>query len=231
MRRTQADPAGRASERDSASGGCGSAGNRSQPLVTELAPLTMTRRLPRRSRQPYYRCPANAITPQRLCQRIARTRCSTRTSMARSSGTGSSPTKRTRAVRCHRTEQRGGSRRTTVGSVRSGGPSAKRGRQPDLAVHDDICVIADNNGRIRHRFATQSPNELWLTDITDHRTAWIPAVVATPATRSGRCRRGQVIPLYHQGPVLRSDRRLFDRGTDEVQAGCAGARRCCRCAP
>ncbi len=37
-------------------------------------------------------------------------------------------------------------------------------------VHDDLV------GRI---FTAPTPNALWLADITEHRTAWIPAVVAT----------------------------------------------------
>ena len=32
---------------------------------------------------------------------------------------------------------------------------------------------------VERRFTPDGPNRLWLTDITEHRTAWIPAVVAT----------------------------------------------------
>jgi hypothetical protein len=39
--------------------------------------------------------------------------------------------------------------------------------------------VVDEDGRVRHVFAADEPNELWLTDITEHRTAWIPAIVAT----------------------------------------------------
>jgi len=37
-------------------------------------------------------------------------------------------------------------------------------------VHDDL---------VERRFTTTRANELWLTDITKHPTAWIPVVVAT----------------------------------------------------
>lgn len=30
-------------------------------------------------------------------------------------------------------------------------------------------------------FTADRPKQLWLTDITEHHTAWIPAIVATPA--------------------------------------------------
>lgn len=48
----------------------------------------------------------------------------------------------------------------------------KRGlnRKPSPPVHDDL---------VERDFTAAAPNELWLTDITEHPTAWIPAVVAT----------------------------------------------------
>ena len=55
----------------------------------------------------------------------------------------------------------------------------KNGKKPGPAVHDDLCVIIDEHGRERHQFTASGPNQLWLTDITEHKTAWIPAVVAT----------------------------------------------------
>ena len=38
------------------------------------------------------------------------------------------------------------------------------------AVHDDLCAWTDRHGVTRHRFTAEAPNELWLTDITEHRT-------------------------------------------------------------
>jgi len=47
----------------------------------------------------------------------------------------------------------------------------KNGRRPGPAVHDDLCAQVDEAGRTRHVFTATSPNELWLTDITEHKTA------------------------------------------------------------
>ena len=41
-----------------------------------------------------------------------------------------------------------------------------------LAVHDDL---------VQRRFTTDRPDRLWCTDVTEHPTTWIPAVVATVA--------------------------------------------------
>lgn len=47
----------------------------------------------------------------------------------------------------------------------------RNGKTPGPAVHDDLCAVVDEHGRLRHRFTAQAPNELWLADITEHRTA------------------------------------------------------------
>lgn len=47
----------------------------------------------------------------------------------------------------------------------------KNGKKPGPPVHDDL---------VSHDFAAGGPNQLWLADITEHKTAWIPVVVATP---------------------------------------------------
>ena len=46
----------------------------------------------------------------------------------------------------------------------------KRGthRKPGPPVHDDLCTVVDEEGRTRHVFEAESPNELWLTDIERH---------------------------------------------------------------
>lgn len=55
--------------------------------------------------------------------------------------------------------------------------SKKRGlnRKAGPPIHDDLLAIA-GGGR---DFTADAPNLKWLVDITEHRTAWIPAVVAT----------------------------------------------------
>ena len=46
---------------------------------------------------------------------------------------------------------------------------AKNGR-PGPPVHDDLCAYVDRHGVTRHRFEATAQNELWLADITEHRT-------------------------------------------------------------
>ena len=47
----------------------------------------------------------------------------------------------------------------------------KNGKRPGPAVHDDLCAVTDENGKTRHEFTATGPNQLWLTDITEHKTA------------------------------------------------------------
>ena len=47
----------------------------------------------------------------------------------------------------------------------------RKGKKPGPAVHDDLCTVTDERGRVRHEFAASGPNELWLTDITEHKTS------------------------------------------------------------
>jgi putative transposase len=44
------------------------------------------------------------------------------------------------------------------------------GKKPGPTVHDDLCTVTDASGRVRHEFSAERPNQLWLTDITEHRT-------------------------------------------------------------
>jgi putative transposase len=57
----------------------------------------------------------------------------------------------------------------------SGLPQQKKGRRKvvNVATHEDL---------VQRNFTASSPNSLWLSDITEHKTTWIPAVVATRAT-------------------------------------------------
>lgn len=43
-------------------------------------------------------------------------------------------------------------------------------KKPGPTVHDDYWVIKDSEGHIRHQFTADKPNQLWLTDITEHST-------------------------------------------------------------
>ncbi|TIC79032.1 IS3 family transposase [Nocardioides sp. GY 10113] len=46
----------------------------------------------------------------------------------------------------------------------------KNGKKPGPPVHDDLCAVVDDKGRVRHQFSAQAPNELWVSDITEHWT-------------------------------------------------------------
>ena len=52
-----------------------------------------------------------------------------------------------------------------------GKPKRGKGRKPGPSVHDDLCAVIDEHGRVRHVFTADGPNELWLVDITEHKTA------------------------------------------------------------
>jgi putative transposase len=45
--------------------------------------------------------------------------------------------------------------------------------------HKNLVNAATCEDLVQRQFSATRPNELWLTDITEHPTAWIPAVVAT----------------------------------------------------
>ncbi len=47
---------------------------------------------------------------------------------------------------------------------------AKNGKKPGPPVHDDLCAVTDEHGVTRHEFSAIAANELWLADITEHRT-------------------------------------------------------------
>lgn len=47
----------------------------------------------------------------------------------------------------------------------------RNGKRPGPPVHDDLCTVTDENGRVRHEFTADGPNQLWLTDVTEHKTA------------------------------------------------------------
>lgn len=47
---------------------------------------------------------------------------------------------------------------------------SKSGKKPGPPVHDDLLAVIDEHGVIRHEFTADTPNQLWLADITEHRT-------------------------------------------------------------
>ncbi len=45
-----------------------------------------------------------------------------------------------------------------------------KGAKPGPAVHDDLLAMDDDKGSVRHEFTASKPNEVWLTDISEHHT-------------------------------------------------------------
>ena len=143
--------------------------------MTELAesgiPVTVTCRVLKLSRQPYYRWLADPITPSEVVEAY-----------------------RANALfDAHRDDPEFG-HRLLADEARDAGESMtdrtawriasangwwsafgkKRGRggkRPGPPVHDDLCTVTGENGRVRHEFTAEGPNELWLTDITEHKTS------------------------------------------------------------
>jgi putative transposase len=72
-------------------------------------------------------------------------------------------------------------------------------RKAGPPVHDDL---------VGRDFSAERPNALWLTDITEHRTAWIPAIVATPHGGDGD--GWSEVHQEAKGAVLRSDRQRWN---------------------
>ena len=144
------------------------------PLVSELAvdgvPVTVTCRVLKLARQPYYRWLANPITTAELDQAY-----------------------RANALfDAHRDDPEFGYRYLVEEAAAAGQPMAtrtawricsdnrwwsafgkkrgKNGKKPGPPVHDDRCAVVDRHGVTRHVFAAEAPNTLWIGDITEHWT-------------------------------------------------------------
>ncbi len=144
------------------------------PLVRELAedgiPVTVTCRVLKIARQPYYRWLTHPVTDSDLEQAY-----------------------RAHALfDAHRDDPEFGYRFLVDEAREAGEPMAERtawricsrqgwwsafgkkrgknGKRPGPPVHEDLCIVTDDKGRQRHEFTADAVNELWLTDITEHRT-------------------------------------------------------------
>lgn len=149
--------------------------------MTELAaagiPVTVTCRVLKLSRQPYYRWLANPITPSEVVEAY-----------------------RANALfDAHRDDPEFGHRlladeardageamsdRTAWRIASSNGwwsafgkKRGRNGKKPGPPVHDDLCAVVDEDGRTRHVFAADAPNQLWLVDIERHEALLNLAVV------------------------------------------------------
>ena len=145
------------------------------PLVRELAadgvPVTVTCRVLKIARQPYYRWLTSPVTD---AERDEAYRANAlfdahrddpefgyRFLVDEARDAGEAMTPRTAWRICSSNGWR---------SV-FGKPKRTKNGKPGPPVHDDLCAYVDKHGVTRHRFESAAPNELWLADITEHRTS------------------------------------------------------------
>jgi len=145
------------------------------PLVRELAadgvPVTVTCRVLKIARQPYYRWLKRPITTAELNQAYRANALFDAhrddpefgyrflVDEARDAGEAMAP--RTAWKICSSNGWW-----SVVGK-----PKRARNGKPGPPVHDDLCAYLDRHGVTRHRFTATAPNQLWLADITEHRTS------------------------------------------------------------
>lgn len=140
-------------------------------LAVAGIPVTVTCRVLKLSRQPYYRWLRGPITPSEVVEAYRANALFDAhqddpefghrllADQARDAGEGMSD----------RTAWRIASRNGWFSVF--GKPKRGKSPTPGPAVHDDLCAVVDEEGRTRHVFAADAPNQLWLTDITEHKTA------------------------------------------------------------
>ncbi|MGJ0185095.1 IS3 family transposase [Corynebacterium glyciniphilum] len=145
------------------------------PLVTELAeagiPVTVTCRVLKLSRQPYYRWLANPITTSEVVEAYRANALFDAhrddpefghrllADEARDAGEAMSDRTAWRIASANGWWSAFGKKR------------GRNGKKPGPPVHDDLCAVIDEHGRTRHVFAADAPDQLWLVDITEHKTA------------------------------------------------------------
>ncbi|WP_286959545.1 hypothetical protein [Arsenicicoccus sp. UBA7492] len=142
----------------------------SYPLVRDLAadgiPRTVTCRVLKIARQPYYRWLKNPITTAELDEAYGANALfdahrddpefSYRFLVDEARDAGEPMTSRTAWKICSS---------NGWGSVFGKGKSGTK--KPGPPVHDDLCAITEEKGRTRHEFSADGPNRLWIGDITE----------------------------------------------------------------
>jgi putative transposase len=145
----------------------------SYPLVRELAedaiPVTVTCRVLQIARQPYCRWLANSVTSVELDQAYRANALfdahrddlefGYRYLLDEARDAGQSMAARTAWRIC-----------SDNGWWSALGKKRGKGKKPGPPVHDDLCAVTDDKGRIRHEFKAESANELWIGDIAEHWT-------------------------------------------------------------
>ncbi len=143
--------------------------------MTELAeagiPVTVTCRVLKLSRQPYYRWLANPITTSEVVEAYRANALFDAhrddpefghrllADEARDAGEAMSDRTAWRIASANGWWSAFGKKR------------GRNGKKPGPPVHDDLCAVIDEHGRTRHVFAADAPDQLWLVDITEHKTA------------------------------------------------------------
>lgn len=144
------------------------------PLVRELAadgvPVTVTCRVLKIARQPYYRWLACPVTDAALVEAYR--------ANALFDAHGEDPEFGYRFLideaaevgeaMCERTAWR----ICSTNGWWSAFAKPKKGKagRPGPPVHDDLCAVIDKHGVTRHAFTAEEPNQLWVGDITEHWT-------------------------------------------------------------
>jgi transposase InsO family protein/transposase-like protein len=145
------------------------------PLVTELAaagvPVTVTCRVLKLSRQPYYRWLANPITESEVVEAYRANALfdAHRDDLEFGHRLLADEAREAGEAMSDRTAWRIASSNGWWSAF--GKKRGRNGKKPGPPVHDDLCAVIDEDGRTRHVFAAEAPNELWLVDITEHKTA------------------------------------------------------------
>lgn len=146
----------------------------SYPLVRDLAadgvPVTVTCRVLKIARQPYYRWLASPVTDAELEQAYRANALFDAhrddpefgyrflVDEARDAGVAMADRTAWRICSDNRWWSAFGKKR------------GANGKKPGPPVHDDLCAVVDDKGRTRHRFCAEAPNRLWIGDITEHWT-------------------------------------------------------------
>ena len=146
----------------------------SYPLVQDLAadgvPVTVTCRVLKIARQPYYRWLTDPITTAELDEAYRANALfdahkddpefGYRFLFDEARDAGVSMAERTAWKICS----------TNGWWSAFGKKRGKNGKRPGPPVHDDLCAVVDETGRTRHEFNATGANELWIGDITEHWT-------------------------------------------------------------
>lgn len=142
------------------------------PLVRELAadgvPVTVTCRVLKIARQPYYRWLACPVTDAELVEAYR--------ANALFDAHGEDPEFGYRFLIDAAAEAGKAMCEPTAWRICStngwwsafGKPKKGKAGRPGPPVHDDLCAVVDKHGVTRHAFTAEEPNQLWVGDITEH---------------------------------------------------------------